>query len=90
MVCGKSVQSMLDDIPARSSELRQALPPGVLRGAWDGAMAAGAPPVNVPAPPLPGSNVADAERRRAMTQKTKMGLRARRKAEQSQVKNHGA
>uniref|UniRef100_A0A7S4PR28 Uncharacterized protein n=1 Tax=Guillardia theta TaxID=55529 RepID=A0A7S4PR28_GUITH len=70
MVCGKSVQSMLDDIPARSSELRQALPPGVLRGAWDGAMAAGAPPVNVPAPPLPGSNVADAERRRARALKT--------------------
>jgi hypothetical protein len=62
-VCGKAMQTMLDDLPAAQHAATSALPAGVLRGVFTG-------DVSAPAPPLPGSNAVDAERRRIRALKT--------------------
>jgi len=59
--CGTTVQSMLDDLPQATSELGAAVQGGVTSMMVDGVYAL---PEASAAPPLPGSNEADAERRR--------------------------
>mmetsp|Transcript_50843 Transcript_50843/g.82199 ORF Transcript_50843/g.82199 Transcript_50843/m.82199 type:complete len:349 (+) Transcript_50843:54-1100(+) len=69
-VCGKTMQMLLDDLPLAHPSAVAGLPPGVFRGGFTGLVSDSAPPSNIPAPPLPGSDQADAERRRARALKS--------------------
>jgi len=69
-VCGKTMQMLLDDLPLAHSAAVSGLPPGVFRGGFTGLVSDVAPSTSVPAPPLPGSDHADAERRRARALKS--------------------
>jgi len=68
MVCGKTLQTMLDDLPVSRSAPGMPSTQAVVRGIMEGN--ANFATNNAPAPPLPGSNPADAERRRARALKT--------------------
>lgn len=66
LVCVKSVRSMLDELPA-PRQMGSALPTGVFRGV--GGDDGDSTVIEVAPPPLPGSDPADKERRRARAMK---------------------
>jgi len=68
-VCGKTVQALLDDLPHADPDSVSGLPAGVFRGGFSGLLSDAGPAATV-APPLPGSDQADADRRRARALKS--------------------